>query len=174
MAAAQRIRQGIRALTASRQPVDDALAARYLPPAQMRLFKAMSQGEQLHSLNVLRDVLKQDEHTPHDLAVAALLHDCGKARYKMNVIQKSLVVLARKLLPGLYQRWGQREQLDGWYAPFVVAEQHPRWSAEMLREAGAGDNAVWLAQHHQQDAESWQEHPNHVLLRRLQDADNLN
>ena len=174
MAAANRIRQGLRALTAFTRPVEYALAARYLTPAEMTLFRAMSRGEQLHSLNVLRDVLKQDVHTPRELAVAALLHDCGKARYKMSVSQKTLVVLVRKLLPGRYIRWSHHNQLSGWQAPFVVAEQHPIWSADMLADADADDSAIWLARQHQDDAENWREHPHYPLLQRLQEADDLN
>lgn len=174
MAASNRIRQGVRALLAFSQPVDFDLAASYLTDAQMDHFRQMSRTVQLHSLNVLRDILKQETRTPQDLAVAALLHDVGKARYHLAVWQKTLVVLVRKFAPNLYARWSAAETLTYWRAPFVVAEYHPRWSAAVLRETGASERAIWLAEHHQDTAAQWREHPHYALLVRLQRADDLN
>lgn len=68
MSALNRIQQGIRALLAFTQTVDYELTERYLTTEQMALFRRMAKSEQLHSLNVLRDVLAQEEQTPHDLA----------------------------------------------------------------------------------------------------------
>ncbi len=171
--AVYRIGQGIKALFAFSQPVDVELAARYLSPALMNLFNRFDRGEQLHSLAVLRDVLAVGE-TPDDLAMAALLHDVGKTRYPIGVAQKSLVVIVRALMPTLYQRWGQGNPLNLWQRPFVVYEQHPAWSAELLAQAGAGEAAQWLAAHHADPLDQWRGHEHVDLLRRLQQADNQN
>src|SRR5215213_6736056 len=97
--AIQRLRQGIRALFAFTQPVDFDLAASYLTPAEMALFRQMRRSEQLHSLNVLRTVLAESaaaqQFVPPELAVAALLHDVGKSRYPLAVWQKTIAVLVR-------------------------------------------------------------------------------
>ena len=168
-----RLQQGIRALFAFSQPVDWALAGRYLSPRLLDLFRQMNRDEQLHSLAVLRDVLAQGD-TPNDLAVAALLHDVGKSRYPIGVWQKTLAVMVRTLMPNAYRRWSQGNPMNLWERPFVVYEQHPLWSAELLREAGASEAACWLAAHH---AGSVQSAPTPVQLewlKRLQQADDQN
>jgi hypothetical protein len=173
MAAVYRIRQGLRAIFAFSQSVETSLAAEYLAPELLALFRQMRRSEQLHSLNVLRDVLAQGT-TPHDLAVAALLHDVGKSRYPMQVWQKTLVVLTRAFSPALFERWSKGDPSSLWHRPFVVYVQHPAWSAQLIASAGASTNAVWLVAHHQENADQWQRHPLASLLIRLQAADDSN
>ncbi|MBZ0295367.1 MAG: HD domain-containing protein [Anaerolineae bacterium] len=173
MAAVQRIRQGVRALLAFAHPVDYDLAADYLSPSLMHCFQQMRRSEQLHSLNVLRDVLAQGP-TPDDLAVAALLHDVGKSRYPFPVWQKTMVVLTRAFAPGLFQRLSAGSEHRFWQRPFVVSSQHPRWSADIVRDAGASERAVWLVLHHADSLANWPEHPHCYLLKRLKAADDAN
>ena len=171
----QRIRQGIRALLAFAYAVDYDLAAQYLTEAQLALFKQMGRSEQLHSLNVLRSVLAQADQTPHDLALAALLHDVGKGRAKkLTIWQKTISVVFKKILPALNTRLSAEKPLTFWNTPFVVRRWHPKWSAEILTENGASDCAIWLARHHADEAEDWLDHPYHALLLRLQQADDEN
>lgn len=170
----QRIQQGVSALLAFARAVDYDLAARYLTSEQLALFKQMARAEQLHSLNVLRDVLAQADETPHDLAVAALMHDVGKSRRHLSVAQKTISVLVKRFWPALEQRLTADERTDFWHAPFTVRRYHPKWSAELLAQRGASERAIWLAQHHQDDAATWQDHPNYPLLLRLQAADDAN
>jgi hypothetical protein len=172
MAVLHRIRQGVRALFAFSQPVDYALAEQYLSPELMPIFRQMQRTEQLHTLNVLRAVLAQGA-APRDLAVAALLHDAGKARYPLRVWQKTLVVLVRKFLPKLYRRWRAGDPENIWQRPFVVRKQHPIWSAEMV-EGKVSERALWLIRNHQGQAERHKDHPYFHLLKRLQQADDAN
>lgn len=174
MAAAHRLRQGIRALLAFTRPVDYDLASTYLNPEQLVLFRRMRTSEKLHSLNVLRDVLAQEAQTSHDLAVAALLHDVGKIRYVLRLWQKTLIVLARVFLPSLYRLWSEGTLENWWHRPFIVAEQHPVWGEELLMDTGASETVLWLVAHHADDAEQWKTHPNHAMLARLQRADDQN
>lgn len=173
MAARQRLRQGVRALLAFTQTLDYDLAAAYLTPSQLDLFKQMSRGEQLHSLNVLRYVLMQEPTTPDDLALAALLHDVGKVRHPLAVWEKSLAVVVRGLLPRQFARWS-REHPTWWKRAFVVAEQHPAWSAEIVAPTGASERALWLIRHHADDLAMWAGHPYQPLLHRLKLADDKN
>lgn len=174
MTAIRRIRQGVRALLAFSQPVDYALAATYLSPDLLALFRQMRRSEQLHSLNVLRDVLSQSSITPDDLATAALLHDVGKSRYLLMVWQKTLIVLVRAFTPPLYQRWTLGNPDNLWQRPFVVSVQHPVWSADMIAAAGASEGAVWLVRHHQDPPGQHTNHSYFHLLKRLQQADDAN
>lgn len=173
MTATRRVRQGIRALLAFSQPVDTTLAAEYLSPALMPCFRSMRRSEQLHSLNVLRDTLAQGS-TPSDLAIAALLHDVGKSRYPFPTWQKTLVVLARAFVPTIFQRLSQGDERIFWQRPFVLSEQHPAWSAQMIAAAGAPERAIWLVAHHADSLAQWADHPDLYLLERLKQADDAN
>lgn len=168
-----RLRQGFKALLAFSQPLELDLAAEYLSQRLLTLFQQMNRDEQLHSLNVLRDVLAQGT-TPPDLAIAALLHDVGKARYPIGVLQKTCAVLVRAVWPGLYEQWSKGNPLNLWQRPFVVYEQHPLWGAEVVAEAGGSDTAQWLVAHHADEAQRWENHPQYELLKRLQAADDAN
>jgi len=174
MPVAQRMQQGIRALFAFAREVDYEIAERYLNPEQMALFRSMAKSEQLHSLNVLQDVLAQSEQTAHDLAVAALLHDSGKSRKHLAVWQKTISVLVSKLLPGLDDKLSVDGELTFWRAPFIVRRHHPKWSGELLSEMNSSDCAIWLVSHHADSADNWHEHPYYDLLVRLQAADDAN
>lgn len=169
-----RVRQGLRGLFGFAFQPDYALAERYLTPDMMVVFKEMSRGEQLHSLHVLRDVLAQASHTPHDLAVAALMHDSGKSRYQVSTLGKTYAVALREIAPGLHQ-YLAREGPESWLArPCAVAVQHAKWSAEIMTKLGANERIIWLVRNHQSKPEKWEDHPNAHLMRRLQAADNAN
>jgi hypothetical protein len=167
-----RLTQGVRALVAFTQEIDYTLPEQVLSPGMLAAFKQMKPSEQLHSIRVLRAIQVQEPDTPHDLAIAALMHDCGKIRYPLSVYGKTVAVLVRKLIPPLYRyAASQNPETAVWARPFVVASHHPAWSADILRENGASDCAVWLAEHHQEVVAMWMDHPHAALLWRLQQAD---
>ncbi|MFO7321464.1 MAG: HD domain-containing protein [Chloroflexota bacterium] len=173
MAAVVRLRQGIRALLAFSRPVNVDLAAKYLSPAQLALFRRMGRAEQQHSLNVLYDLLNEGQISL-DLAVAALLHDVGKTRYPLALWMKTLAVLLGAFLPALARRWSDGDPRNPFQRGLVVAARHPQWSAEMLAATGASAETLWLVAHHQEPAEWHSTHPLGALLQRLQRADNRN
>lgn len=173
MTAVYRIQQGLRALFAFSQPVDEALAAQYLSLPLMTCFWQMRRSEQLHSLHVLRTIRAQGS-MPDDLAVAALLHDAGKSRYPFPVWQKTLVVLVKAISPETFRRLSCGDEANLFQRPFVLSQQHPGWSAHMARAAGASDCAVWLIEHHADSPEQWSEHRWGDLLERLRAADDAN
>lgn len=174
MTVTHRLKQGVRALLSFAKQVDDDLVASVLNAAQVNYFKQMTRSEQLHSIRVLRSIRAQADNTPHDLDVAALMHDVGKSRYTQNITHKTVSVLVKKFLPKLEERLTQDETLTFWRAPFVVRRYHPKWSGEILSETGASERAIWLASHHQDNAEDWRDHPYYPLLKRLQAADDTN
>ncbi len=169
--AARRLRQGFAALGSFARPVDTAAVAKVLTHRQMALFYRMRRSEQQHCLRVMR-TLQAQGHTHPDLLTAALLHDVGKARYPLNLFERSFVVLARALLPERVARWGEGEPC-GWRRAFVIARQHPDWSAEEMLAAGASPLAVALACRHQEpDAGEPQDEEDRLLLL-LQAADRI-
>lgn len=112
------------------------------------LFRQMSPGEQRHSLNVLARLEAGRPAAPPELQQAALLHDVGKTRVALNVVERGLGVLGQKLFPGAWERWGQG-QPRGWRRAFVVARHHAEWGAELAVQAGATARVANLIRRHQ-------------------------
>ena len=171
MVARRRLAQGFDAVFAFARSPDFELARRHLNACEYRAFRSMSRSDQLHSLKALKKTLEADPAAPKALISAALLHDVGKSRYHLSVPQKSLAVIIEAIAPGLSRRLGEDETLSFWRAPFVLRRRHARWSGEILRECEADADAIWLAEHHQEDAERCRDHRLHRLLTRLQSAD---
>ncbi len=144
-----------KAMWTAPDPADLKLAETCLNPAQMDLFSQMQPSEQAHSLRVFKLLLHENgEH--HDLLVAALLHDVGKSRYPLALWERVAIVVMKALFPRQTREWGLGTQTsDGalsgssWRRPFIIAEQHPRWGAEMASAAGATPLAVSLILKHQ-------------------------
>jgi hypothetical protein len=173
-APAIRLRQGLRAMFAFAAPIDDVLINRVLTPPLAALFFRMTRSEQLHSLHVLQDVLAQSDHTPDTLAIAALLHDCGKSRYPLWLWQRTLPVITRRISKTSAIRLSRGDPRNVWVRPYVVYAHHAAWSAELLRAAGAPEDSVWLVQHHGEGSDRLRDHRLHALLLRLQAADDAN
>jgi putative nucleotidyltransferase with HDIG domain len=152
---------------------DLAPARSVLTADQMQLFTCLQPSEQIHALRVLQTV--QDEgHNNLDLLTAALLHDIGKARAPLRLWERVLIVLAKGLFPERTKSWGTG-RLDGWMRPFVIAEQHPAWGADMAAEVGTSPLAVSLIRRHQSPGGWDPVSPNeNRLLKILQDADHQN
>lgn len=170
----QRLQQGLRAIFAFTQSIDHDLVERYLTQDEMALFRQLALSEQLHSVNVLRDILEQSQQTPHDLAVAALLHDIGKCRKHMAVWQKTISVLVKTFLPKLDDKLSEDGELTFWRAPFILRRHHPKWGGQLLSDIQSSDCVIWLTTHHADDADDWHDHPYYELLIRLQQADDAN
>ncbi len=169
----RRLAQGLRALFAFATPPDLALARLYLSDCEFTAFCGLSRSEQLHSLNVLRAV-DAAPRPPRALMAAALLHDVGKSRRRLAVWQKTLVVLALALAPGLCQRLSHEESPSAWRIPFIVQQHHAKWGGEILRACDSDSQLIWLVEHHQAEAAAHQAHPAYGLLKQLQAADNAN
>lgn len=170
-AVVRRLAQGLRALLAFATTPDLPLARQYLTNCEYAAFLEMSRAEQLHSLNVLRAVLKLEPAAPPALTAAALLHDVGKSRYRLAVWQKTLSVLVLAFAPPLDRQLSHDESIGFWRAPFAVRLHHPKWSAEILRKCGSDPAVIWLAEHHQAEAQDYRKHAHHHLLTKLQSAD---
>ena len=119
-----------------------------LNPALAALFGRQTVGEQVHSLRVMRALAAGGgASTRPELLQAALLHDVGKSLSPLSLFDRGLVVLARALAPAAIRGWGQG-QARGWRRPFVTAERHPEWGAELCARAGASPLTVTLIRRH--------------------------
>lgn len=146
--------------------------ATILSTNEKELFDQFSLNDQWHSYRVMK-MLRDAGHDHHPLLVAALLHDVGKTRHPLSIWQRSLIVLASKLLPKQTAVWGQGEAV-GWKRPFVVKANHPAWSAAMAAEVSSDSLAIQLMQRHQETILAEDSSKEAELLRLLQWADDQN
>ena len=139
--------QFFRALTAKPSRDDLEKVNEVLSPALRELFYQLQASEQSHSIKVFQKLRAEDEKND-DLLVAALLHDVGKSRHPLSLWERIAIVLGKIMFPGKVREWG-RAEIAGWKRPFVVAEQHAEWGAEMVKNAGASEMTVTLIRKHQ-------------------------
>lgn len=164
-----RVRQFWAAVRARPEEKDLDLARDVLTPTQMGLFRNMHPADRAHALQVLKRLQDRGEDN-HDLLVAALLHDVGKVRHPLTVWERALIVLARAIFPERVKEWGIGKP-RGWKRPFVIAEQHPYWGAQMAAECGVSSIAVNLIWRHQEPPSTLPKSEEDRLLRALQSAD---
>lgn len=143
-----------------------------LEPRLWALFQQLPRAEQAHALQVFQDLRAEGQHQP-DLLAAALLHDIGKIRAPLSVLEKVAVVITKCLAPELARRWGQGTPA-GWRRSYAVAAQHAAWGAEIVRSAGGSSTlAELIARHHEPPPEENSTSTGR-LLAALQTADDLN
>lgn len=167
-----RLEQALLILTAFLRKVDMESVEAVLSPELTRLFLRMRRSEQLHSIQVMKDLQAGGHDDPH-LLTSALLHDVGKSRYPFTFFDRVLIVLVEKFWAERALEWGQGEP-KGWPRPFVIRTQHPRWSAEDMQSAGASPESVWLALHHQEKSVEGATAEQLEQLRQLQAVDDMN
>jgi hypothetical protein len=144
--AGHRVAQFLRAAFARPAAGDGALVEQHLPPQLRPAFARLGRAEQAHAVATLRTLLRQG-HTDPDLLAASLVHDLGKSRAPLRLLERVLVVMAQACMPRRAARWGQGE-LRGWHRPFVVAAQHAAWGEALVLEAGGSANLAEIVRRH--------------------------
>jgi putative nucleotidyltransferase with HDIG domain len=151
-----RLRQFWRSVTLKTELYDLERAQRQLNPAQWELFNRLQPADKLHALEVFHKLLINGESQP-DLLTAALLHDIGKLRFRLNPLERAMVVVVSAWMPRLTRRLGAIpvqgwQALPGWHKAFILAENHAQWGAELARQAGASSVVeALIRQHHASD-----------------------
>ncbi|MCR3758849.1 HD domain-containing protein [Clostridium felsineum] len=85
---------------------DDKLyIEKYLNSREKELFYKLSIHEQKHAVNVARDVDKRCSE--EDMIKAALLHDIGKIYIKLNLIDKSILVILDFISKGKLKKFSK-------------------------------------------------------------------
>ena len=123
----------------------------HLPACALPLFRTMSPADQQHSLRVCHGLLARgcrDE----DMLAAALLHDVGKAEGRVPFWTRPVIVLGKKLAPGLLKRLVvyPRASMPRWRRSLSYAWYHAEVGAELADSAGLSERAVlYIRTHHQ-------------------------
>jgi hypothetical protein len=165
-----RSRQFWNALLSPGKRVPNEALLPHLSPTQLILFRRMQPSEQVHSYQIFKHLQTAGQVTP-DLLTAALLHDVGKILAPLSIFDRVVIVLGKRFFPKAAARWGEGT-LHGWRRPFVVAEQHAGWGADLASQAGATALTVELIRCHQDSSIENLDKHTEKLLAALQAADN--
>jgi hypothetical protein len=141
-----RARQFWNALLSPAKRVPSEVLLPHLKSAQIILFRRMQPSEQVHSYQIFQRLQTAGQVTP-DLLAAALLHDVGKIQVPLSIFDRIVIVLGKRLFRRAALRWAEGTP-HGWRRPFVVAEQHAGWGADLASQAGATALTVELISHH--------------------------
>ncbi|MGL5244291.1 MAG: hydrolase, partial [Sarcina sp.] len=92
----------------------------------------LKKSEQHHSIRVCKEsiyILKNNkeyiELNEKEVGKVSLLHDIGKIKYPINLIEKSLLVILNKITKGKIKRFSNIKCIDTYY-------NHPIYSIEIL------------------------------------------
>jgi len=144
-----------RAIVASRAPrrssSDLAWVREILTPAEHDLWSRQSPFDQDHVVQVARRVERCLSATPHAddprWVGAALMHDVGKSRAGLTVLERALATLAgRTVRLETARRWAESGGLKGRIGAYLT---HGEIGARMIREAGGRPEIADWAEVHQ-------------------------
>ena len=144
----------------------------FLTPPQLVLFRQLQPFEQRHAFKVLSALMTSGQKDP-DLLKASLLHDIGKIHYPLSIWERVLIVVMKRIFPGLAQKWGQ-ETPQGLSKPFVVAFHHAEWGADLAARAGTTKFCIDLIRRHEDSPLEKTVSRKDRLLLLLQQADDSN
>ena len=143
---AYRSRQFWNALSSPSKRITNESLLSHLTPTQLMLFRRMQPSEQAHAYQIFKH-LETAGHVNSDLLAAALLHDVGKILYPLSIFDRIIIVVGKRSLRGTVRRWAAGTP-HGLRRPFVVAEKHAEWGADLASQAGANPRTVELIRHH--------------------------
>ncbi|MGB8212373.1 MAG: HD domain-containing protein [Anaerolineales bacterium] len=141
-----RSRQFWNALLSPRKYIPSEAILPYLSSIQLILFRRMQPAEQVHAYQLFKRLKISEQATP-DLLTAALLHDVGKIQIPLSIFDRMMIVLGKRLFRHTAQRWAEGTP-HGLRLPFVVAEHHAEWGANLVSQAGASKETVELIRRH--------------------------
>jgi len=173
----KRVEQFLTAIMAKISTEDMDFIARHLNVKEALLFWKMSLPDQRHALNVTYTAVAiatgRSDIDKSALFKAALLHDVGRARGDLSIIDKVITVFLDKYNSDKARDWsrfGRGGKLDNIRHALFIYYNHPAIGAALLKECGACDKVINLVQSHHLD-----EVPGDPLeLIILRQADSLN
>ncbi|MBE6052248.1 MAG: HDIG domain-containing protein [Clostridium sp.] len=161
-----RIKQFLWGVTAWFKPLDEEIINKYLNEDEKKIFLKLSLSEQQHSIRVCKDALKKNAElnvNRYKMAKIALLHDVGKINGKLNIIEKSVIVILDKLTRGRLRKYDYNKKIDIYY-------NHPQKSVKILKEINQYDKEFLEAieKHH------YKYKGNNIYLKIIKECDDNN
>jgi putative nucleotidyltransferase with HDIG domain len=143
-----RVKQFFWSLTAKIDDKDNRFIDKYLNSYEKQLFRSLAIYEQKHCIKVAKDVLKECESRNiknEFLVKAALLHDIGKIYKKLNLAEKSIVVILDSISKGRLRRLKDIKKIDVYY-------NHAEKGYNILKNEGSYEEEfLYLIKNHHND-----------------------
>lgn len=139
-----RVKQFYSGLVAKVDDQDVIFLRTYLSEEEIQLFYKLAVYEQKHCVRVAREVkkLQEEQNIKSDLLVkAAILHDIGKVENRLNIFEKSLLVVLHKLTNGKMRFMSKSKAVDTFY-------NHPDKGYEVLKKYGYDEKLLYLIKNH--------------------------
>lgn len=128
-----RIKQFIKAMTATVSDTDKEWIKMYLSPEEESIFLKLKRYEQRHCIDVALWLSKKTNENAEMIRLG-LLHDVGKSQYPLNPFEKSIMVVLDRLSRGRVKQFGKLKMVKCYY-------NHPQSGYEMLKASGTYDEA---------------------------------
>lgn len=121
---------------------------------ELELFMKLSKSEQKHSIRIAKDIeFSLDNKETYDedilknrnvLIKSALLHDIGKITKRLNVIDKSIIVILNKLTKGKLKNIEKSKKIQCYY-------NHSRYGYEILKDEIKDEIILDIVKNHHND-----------------------
>jgi len=151
----RRSRQFFRAIFSKMEPVDHAFVSQHLNEVEKQLFYNMDRAVQKHCVNVARTAMQMAESASEMnlplLTKGALLHDIGKTRGSLTIIDRVIYVILHKISPRLVETMAQPRAgllLARFRNSFHVHLTHGATGAVIARETGLNEDLIYLLKNH--------------------------
>lgn len=103
-------------------------------------FLRLSNYEKKHSILVAQAVEKEIKNDP-DLVLAALLHDIGKVKHHINIIEKSIFVVLDHLTEGKLKKYDRNKSINIFY-------NHGEIGYDILKNTRYNNRILYLVKDH--------------------------
>lgn len=140
-----RIKQFYWGITSKINKNDIEFIRSILSTEELKLFNKLTIQEQKHSLRIAYDIelfCKENDKIDMNLLIkAALLHDVGKICKKLNLIDKSLIVVLNILFKGKISKFSNNEKVYVYY-------NHGKIGKKLLKRLGCSKELLYLVENH--------------------------
>lgn len=129
-----RVKQFLWGIKSLYKEIDEDLIKRFLSEDEIVMFKSLKINDQHHCIRVCKDSLEVNRDfelniEEYKLGKAALLHDIGKTKLYLSLIEKSIIVILDKITSGFIRRFDNIKQIDIYY-------NHPKIGYDLLKDKG--------------------------------------
>jgi putative nucleotidyltransferase with HDIG domain len=114
----------------------------YLNTIEVNLFNELSEYEKKHSINVAQEVIKKTHN--ETVIRAALLHDIGKIRKRINPFSKSILVMLDSISKGKLKKLSEFGIVDSYY-------NHGDKGYELMKKYINDERLLYLIKNHHND-----------------------
>lgn len=143
-----RVKQFIWGITSLFKPINYTYINKFLTEEEIKLFNKLKINDKHHCIRVCKDCIEMKNNLNIDideykLGRAALLHDIGKSKRYLSLIEKSIVVLLNKATNGKIKKYSNIPQINIYY-------NHPEIGVKILMENGfdINDELLQVVKYH--------------------------